>query len=190
MKEGRRRALGLGLAVVVALVAGGIAYAVTAAVRSSPSPVGAVVHGPLKAGTAAPPIDLSSLSGHGRVRLASLRGMPVVVNFFASWCTDCRAELHAFAEAAATEAGRARFLGVDSDDGQPGEARSLLRQAGATYPVGVDPNGDVQSTYDIPGLPTTFVLDKHGRVVVELVGELTFGDLEHWIARAGRTSGA
>lgn len=66
--------------------------------------------------------DLPALRGPGRVRLADHRGTPVIVNMFASWCSNCRDELPLFARTAAALRGRVQFIGIDSQETGDGRA--------------------------------------------------------------------
>ena len=90
--------------------------------------------------------SLPALNGNGQVRLADYRGKPVVVNFFASWCTECQAELPGFRQEAIALKGRIIFLGVDSlETGDMNFLPKLFRLAGAfaalVRDVGPDGNG-------------------------------------------------
>ena len=82
-------------------------------------------------------VELARLDGPGRVRLADFRGRPLVVNFFASWCPACEAELPAFQKAAEDYRGRIAFLGVDEQD-DAAAGLKLARAAKLTYPLGRD----------------------------------------------------
>jgi thiol-disulfide isomerase/thioredoxin len=74
-------------------------------------------------------------------RLASLRGYPVVVNKWASWCVPCRAEFGAFQRVAAVYGRRVAFLGLDSGDPSRADARAFLRAHPVSYPSYYDPSG-------------------------------------------------
>lgn len=124
------------------------------------------------------PVRLRRLGGGGPVLLGGRRSTPTVVNFFASWCTICRQELDSVA--AVARADRVPFIGVDTDDESPTVALRLLRQARATYPVGVG-NGSLASSYGAPGLPTTAFLDREGRIVAIYLGALTRSRLTGYV---------
>ena len=96
----RLRAAVIGLAVMIL-----VAVAVLAFRGGSPT-AGAV--------TNPAAFSLPALNGNGQVRLADYRGKPVVVNFFASWCTECQAELPGFRQEAIALKGKVVFIGVDS----------------------------------------------------------------------------
>lgn len=114
--------------------------------------------------------------------LAGARGQPVVLNFWASSCQDCRAELAAFAQIA-REDPKIRFIGVDVADPSPAAATTLARQAGIAYPVVVDHGGQTASAYRIPGLPTTVFISATGQVSVCHPGALTAEQLRYTLAQ-------
>ena len=152
----------------------------TAALKVPPPPT-------LKPGTTAPAFSLPALSGSDAVSLAAFRGKPVIVNFFASWCPDCRAELGAMATVARSSAGHVAVVGVDSNESSNAAAVRLLTAAHATYPVGLDPNAKVATQYLINALPVTYFVNADGNVVGAALGPQTFASLEHWVARLERT---
>ena len=135
------------------------------------------------AGTAAPAFSLPRLNGGAPVNLAEFRGTPVVLNFFASWCQDCRAELAAVAAVARQSSGHVAVVGVDSNDTSAAAAAKLLASVDATYPVGVDANAAVATKYLLSALPVTYYLNADGRVVGASLGPQTVASLDHWIKR-------
>lgn len=130
----------------------------------------------------APPFELPRLGGEGTVSLASFRGKPVVVNFFAAWCGPCKRELPAIQRVAARLEGRVAFLGVDHQDNERA-ALALLQDVGVTYPAGYDPEGRVATTYGLFGMPTTLFVAPDGRLLEKHTGELSQEQLERAIAR-------
>jgi cytochrome c biogenesis protein CcmG/thiol:disulfide interchange protein DsbE len=178
---------------VIALVAGLcligfiIFVAVRPAAKSSPtSGIGALKAPPptvLRAGTAAPAFSLPRLGGGAPVSLASFRGTPVIVNFFASWCPHCRSELAAMGTVANQTKGHLAVVGVDANDGTGAAAQKLLVDAHATYPVGLDPSAQVASTYLLTALPVTYFVDAQGRVVGSALGSLSVKVLQRWVNR-------
>jgi cytochrome c biogenesis protein CcmG/thiol:disulfide interchange protein DsbE len=148
----------------------------TAALESPPPPT-------LKAGTTAPAFSLPSLGGSDTVSLTSFRGTPVIVNFFASWCPDCRAELDAMAAVARRNAGHVAVIGVDSNESSDAAATQLLTAAHARYPVGLDNTAKVATRYLINALPVSYFVNAQGHVVGAALGPQTVASLQRWVAR-------
>jgi cytochrome c biogenesis protein CcmG/thiol:disulfide interchange protein DsbE len=124
----------------------------------------------------APALVLGRLDTDGTLSLASLRGKVVAINFWASWCGPCRDEAPLL-EGTWRE-NRAKgfvMLGVDANDSS-GEARKFMRKYGLTYPIVHDAHGSTLGRWGVPGLPTTFVVDRKGRVVAKFLGGLRVGD--------------
>jgi cytochrome c biogenesis protein CcmG, thiol:disulfide interchange protein DsbE len=121
---------------------------------------------PPKVGGPAPAFALSRLNGSGTLRLASLRGKAVVLNFWASWCEPCKAEAPALEKLWQEYRGKGVvFVGIDSNDAS-GDARRFLTAHGITYPVVSDKNGLVAANrYDIANLPVTYFVNRRGRLV-------------------------
>jgi len=134
----------------------------------------------LPTGSAAPAFSLPRLGGGQTVTLASTLGTPTVVNFFASWCKDCQAELGNFATLSARTAGHVTIIGIDANDADASAAQTLLANAHATYPVGVDSKAVTATAYLLTALPVTFFLDAGGRIVHVALGTQTLASLTHW----------
>jgi cytochrome c biogenesis protein CcmG, thiol:disulfide interchange protein DsbE len=116
-------------------------------------------------GAQAPAFSAAPYRGRDPVTLAQFRGHPVVLNFWASWCPPCRAEMPALE--AAYEKYRARgvvVIGIDGATDTWGVSRAFLEARGVTYPVGRDEAGHIAETYHVAGLPTTFFIAADGRV--------------------------
>ena len=126
---------------------------------------------------------LERLNGAGSLRLSSLRGRVVVVNFWASWCEPCKREAPIFQSASERYRGRIVFVGVDTTDFS-GDGRSFLARYGVTYPNVRDRDGRVLSKYGGPPIPRTYVLNRSGRVVGYIFGETRSDRLEQEIQKA------
>lgn len=114
--------------------------------------------------------DLPALEGGGRVRLAAFRGTPVVVNIFASWCSQCRKELPEFAAAASRLRGKVDFVGVDSQETGKGRAfadRYHLAASGFTLAedLGGTSGGGLYQAYAAHGLPLTAFYSASGQLL-------------------------
>ena len=119
-----------------------------------------------------------------KVTPATLRGEPAAINFWASWCGPCRDEAPALGRLARSLDGRAQIVGVNWND-SPGAARAWVDRYGWTFPNLRDANGAVASDYGLRGLPTTFIIDSHGRIVDVLLGPQSESDLREALDSAG-----
>lgn len=134
-------------------------------------------------GAAAAPFTLENVRpGEDPVALEALRGKPVVVNFWASWCVPCRREMPAFESVYEAVGDRVAFLGVNHKDYR-NSALDFLRQAGTRYPSGFDPAGTVATRYGIVGMPTTLFISGDGRLLEQRPGEISSEELRQTISR-------
>jgi cytochrome c biogenesis protein CcmG, thiol:disulfide interchange protein DsbE len=128
----------------------------------------------------APAFDLSRLGAPGKVSLASLRGKPVVLNFWASWCVGCKDESKVLESAWRRWRGRVVFLGIDGSDDFSGDARAFMRRHDVSYPAVHDHQLTTVTKYGVTGYPETFFVNRQGKLVGHIVGaakasELTTG---------------
>jgi cytochrome c biogenesis protein CcmG, thiol:disulfide interchange protein DsbE len=99
-----------------------------------------------------------------KARLRTLRGHPVVVNKWASWCGPCRSEFPFFQRLSVKEGRRIAFLGVDANDNDAA-ARRFLDQLPVSYPSYKDPNLKVSAVFNgVAAFPTTAFYDRSGRL--------------------------
>jgi len=122
------------------------------------------------------PPEFSGLTADGKsVSLAALRGRVVIVNFWASWCYECRPEMPVF-ERLHREFGP-RGLSVIAINAREGAAsvRAYARELRLTFPLVLDPRGKINSAYGVIGLPTTFLIGRDGRAVALAIGPRKWG---------------
>jgi cytochrome c biogenesis protein CcmG, thiol:disulfide interchange protein DsbE len=113
----------------------------------------------------APNVKLPWLGRSGDFDLASYRGKVVVLNFWASWCVDCKLEAKTLHDEAARWQGKdVVFIGVDTKDFDFAASRYMKHYA-VDYPVVRDVSGNVGTRFGVTGYPETFIVDKQGDVV-------------------------
>ena len=167
---GRARASLAGLVIAVAVVVAVAAFLVTRA-------------GPAPSTTSFDPAawSLPRLNGSGQLTLASFRGRPLVLDFFASWCTACNEELPAFVQTEQRLNRRVAFAGVDSEE--TGNGLAFADQAGVGgWPLARDLGGrELSGLRDAlestPGMPVTAFYDGSGTLLHVQLGALTTDQL-------------
>jgi cytochrome c biogenesis protein CcmG/thiol:disulfide interchange protein DsbE len=133
-------------------------------------------------GSEAPAFALADLDGNP-LRLEDLRGRPVIVNFWASWCGPCVDEFPILQRAVTEhEADGLAMVGIVFRDNSEA-ARGFMRRMGASWPAAMDPGEEVAQGYGIYGPPETFFIDAEGIVVARQVGPLSGDDLDRHLAR-------
>jgi thiol-disulfide isomerase/thioredoxin len=103
--------------------------------------------------------------------LHQLRGTPVVVNFWGSWCAPCYEEAPKLAEAARRFGHRVQFLGVDVLD-KRAEAQAYIRDRGWSFPSVFDPSRQILTGYGLPAPPITLLFDRSGKQVDHFTGPI------------------
>ncbi|HSH01271.1 MAG TPA: redoxin domain-containing protein [Anaerolineae bacterium] len=140
-----------------------------------PSPQADATTAPL-AGYLAPTFTLDTITGQP-YDLVELRGQPVVLNFWATWCPPCRQEMPFFQAASKKFNGQATLLSINQ-----GETNAQVTEFaigyGLTYPLLMDPTNNVNQTYRIRSLPTTVFIDRHGRIAKIHIGIISQAVLE------------
>jgi thiol-disulfide isomerase/thioredoxin len=121
-------------------------------------------------GGEAPDFALETLDGD-TLALSDLHGTPVVVNFWATWCPPCRAEIPALESAYRDLGGEVVVLGVDVGEGA-GVVVDFVGEYGMTYPVVLDTSQDIARSYRVRAFPTTYFVDSHGIIVDVHTGPL------------------
>lgn len=133
----------------------------------------AIIRSPLL-GRAAPAFQLRTLDGSQIVNLDDLRGQVVIINFWASWCAECKVEHGALAAAwDRYRDQRVVVLGIAFQD-RPSESLAYLGEYGGDWPQLADPGDRTAIAYGVYGVPETFVIGPDGRVAAKRVGAVTY----------------
>jgi cytochrome c biogenesis protein CcmG/thiol:disulfide interchange protein DsbE len=122
---------------------------------------------------------LPLLDGGGSRQLANYRGGWLVVNFFASWCAPCADEAPLLNRLQRRLAGRGTIVGIAWNDASA-DTRDFVREHDVRYPIMRDVDRSFGDAYGVNGVPETFVIDPHGRIVALDRSQLT----QRWIATA------
>jgi peroxiredoxin len=128
------------------------------------------------------PPEFSGFTADGqRVSLASLSGRVVILNFWATWCLECRPEMPAFERLHREFSIQGlAVVGVNAREGTA-TIREYAKELGLTFPLISDPTGKINSAYGVIGLPTTFLIGRNGRAVALAVGP------REWDGKPART---
>jgi len=133
-------------------------------------------------GRPAPDFALPVMGTDTVIRLSSLRGQVVVVNFWASWCIPCRVEHPELTAAKARWEGKGVvFLGVLYDDSESSARRWLEEFGGEKWPTLLDSRKKGAIEYGVYGVPETFIIDQAGIVVHKQLSVVTLDTLAHYI---------
>jgi thiol-disulfide isomerase/thioredoxin len=178
MRQAVSACFGMGLLVFITSC-GGAETAAGSGVANGVSQAPGMSTFPVNRRTAAPALSGPILGG-GHIALTQLRGRVVVLNAWGSWCAPCRAEAPTLESVyRQTNAKGVSFLGINVRDNDAA-ARAFQRTFGITYPSIPDTDGQVIASFrQLPpnAIPTTLVLDRHGRVAARFIGGVTQAEL-------------
>lgn len=129
-------------------------------------------------GYEAPSFQLKSFGGELISYPEDLLGQPVLINFWASWCPPCRAEMPDLVEVSKLYGDQLAFIGINvtSQDGLS-QGKQFIEEFAMNYPNLVDKDGSVSRRYQVPPIPTTLVIDAGGTIVYRKMGGMTKTEL-------------
>ncbi|MFT4215563.1 MAG: TlpA disulfide reductase family protein [Micropruina sp.] len=119
-----------------------------------------------------PDLVLECLGGDSTVRLAGLRGKPMVINLWAQWCPPCREESPYLRQYQKAAKGKVLLLGLNYNDPRPELAVEFASLVGWTFPQLADSDTRLATAMTVPGLPTTLFVDADGKLVHTVPGKL------------------
>jgi peroxiredoxin len=130
----------------------------------------------LKEGDLPPDFDLTTMSGD-QVNLADLKGKKVILNFWASWCGPCKAEMPHMEKyyERNKEAANVEIIAVNMTNSERRGLKGVedfIDEYGLTFPIALDKDGKVERMYEIVSIPTTFMLGTNGEIVHKFVGPM------------------
>lgn len=129
----------------------------------------------------APPFSATTSDGHV-ISLALLRGKPAVLNFWATWCGPCAAEMPELQRFSERYGDQVAVVGINT--GEPaGIIRAWAQQHGLTFPLVLDETRAIAAQYQLRGQPTTFLIDPEGRIMDIIHGPASFEDLTRALIR-------
>jgi thiol-disulfide isomerase/thioredoxin len=123
-----------------------------------------------------PDVVLPCLGGGTPVRLAGLRGRPMLINVWAQWCEPCRKEAPFLSEVASTDHSGLLIMGVDFNDPRPELAIDFAEAASWKYPQVVDENKAISAPLQLSAIPQTLLVDANGRIVYRHAGPFQSAD--------------
>ena len=134
---------------------------------------------PVEVGTEAPDFVATDMEGNP-VRLADLQGEVVLLNIWATWCAPCREEMPSMQrlhENLGDEGLQIIAVSIDAPSGSVdaggnpgGDVADFAESFELTFPIWLNPNGDIQRTYRTTGVPESFVIDRNGAIVKKVIG--------------------
>jgi peroxiredoxin len=137
----------------------------------------------LAIGNIAPDFELTSISGE-QISLEDLRGYPVLINFWATWCGPCRLEMPAFQAQFERYEVNLKILAVNFDEPLD-DIQLFVDEFGLTFDILLDPGAEIQQLYQVRGYPTSYFLDTEGVIQIQHIGLIIESQLDEYLAAVG-----
>lgn len=136
-------------------------------------------------GRPAPPFALKAVGTGEMIDVQQLRGRPLVINFWATWCGPCYEEHPTLVQNARMFGGEVQFVGVVFNDTEE-KIQQFLRERGSSYPTVLDAQGKTAIAYGVGGVPETYFVNRQGTVVAKYSGPMTTEILQANVQKALR----
>ena len=127
---------------------------------------------------AAPAFEIENLRG-GKTGLSGYRGNVVLLNFWATWCMPCREEMPGM-EMVWQKYKEQGFvvLAISNDEGSKARVETFSKIMDLSFPIVLDPDGEVNDLYEVSSMPTSFLIDRNGKVISRIVGSVEWSTAE------------
>ena len=167
------------IAVVVLIALLGVAIVQAMDKKAEPENVSQEVAnmGGLKVGAKAPDFELKTLSGE-TVKLSDLKGKKVMLNFWATWCPPCKAEMPAMEEFHKEVGDKVVILAVNIDPHL--DVQAFVNENGITFPIPLDAEDKVNETYQVLSIPTTYFIDTKGNIGNKFIGAMSLDAMKQY----------
>jgi peroxiredoxin len=133
--------------------------------------------------TPAPNFELTSLSGE-TVQLSDHRGQIVLINFWTTWCGPCEVEMPTFQSRYEQNNADLVILALNPQDSRE-DMLAYAAELGLTFPILMDSENSTYRTYQVPGFPTSYLVDRDGILRVQHVGLMSAEQLDHYLEDLG-----
>ena len=134
-------------------------------------------------GKPAPAFALKAVGGGDTIDLQQLRGRPVVINFWATWCGPCYEEHPTLVQNARLLGNQVQFVGVVFNDTED-KIQAFLSERGSAYPTLLDQQGKIAIAYGVGGVPETYFVNREGPIVAKYSGPISTDELQANIQKA------
>jgi thiol-disulfide isomerase/thioredoxin len=125
------------------------------------------------------PAYASKLLGGGQIDLAAEKGNVVFLNLWATWCGPCRLEIPELERLHQQHAAdKFKVVGVSIDDAGEQAVQDFVKEQQVTYPIALDPEGKLANLFQTTVLPTSVLIDRHGRIVWKKYGQVSLNDAD------------
>jgi peroxiredoxin len=137
----------------------------------------------LEKGNLAPDFELGSIDGKA-IKLSSLRGRKVILNFWATWCPPCRLEMpemERFYTKNKSEGIEIIAVNLTKAEKSRADVPTFIKADAITFPVLMDENGDAAQLYEISSIPASFIIDTQGVIQDKIVGPMTYNSMQEML---------
>jgi len=132
-----------------------------------------------KENSAAPDISVVSITDGSTLKLSSLKGKVVLLNFWATWCPPCREEIPSMMKLNSALLGKPfQMIAVSMDEGGKPAIESFFKESGFSLPTYLDQSGNAGKVYGVTGVPESFIIDRQGILVKKIIGGIAWDSPE------------